>query len=172
MAPSEPLPTELAALDQVALRIQPDDRCVGVSQTLSLSVTRSEGDPTTTPFSNTTAYARFTQSLGQSLSLLSRADETAEFTMQSQDIVALTAEIDNGSVTAYLAGFDATTPESAILKKPVVGGCLYAFRIPGYCATGFAKRGAFSIARDGVSMSADGCVLQNPSNLPVVDIID
>lgn len=168
--PSESLPDELAGLDEVSLRVQTESRCSEVGQALSLSVTRADDDSPDTPFTNTTAYVQFTQSLGQSLRLISRGDESAEFDFQSEDIVGLTAEIDNGSVTAYMAGFAAGTPVSTILKKPVIGGCLYAFRIPGYCATGFAKNGTFSFSRDGISMSANGCELQNPNNLPVVEL--
>lgn len=169
-APSESLPDELAVLDQVSLRVQPDDRCVVVGQTLSLSVTRADNNTSDATFINTTAFTQFTQSLGESLQLISRGDESAEFNMQQQDIVGLTAEIENGSVTAFLAGFASETPTGAILRKPVVGGCLYAFRIPDYCVTGFAKGGPLSFSRDGISMSAEGCELQNPNNLPVVEI--
>jgi len=117
-----------------------------------------------------TSYVSCSQSLGDSLSQVSVADSAASFAFDQQDIFSLTVELDNGSVTAYLASFAADTPTPAILRKPAPGGCLYALRLPGYCATGYAKGGTLSFARDGQRISAQGCELDNPGNLPVFEL--
>ncbi len=173
--PSEPAPDELASLDRVSLVVSAESRCAVVGEAINVSVTRSlteaelaAGDPATPP--DVAAYVTYSQGLGDSLSLLSVTNSQASFSLQRQDVLSLTAELDNGSVTAYLAGFADDTPTSAVLRKPVPGGCLYAFRIPGYCATGLAKGGTLSFNRDGQGISAMGCELTNPGNLPVIDL--
>jgi len=116
------------------------------------------------------AYVTLTQSLGDSLELLSSGDGVIQLQHRQQDIVGLTAELGTGSVTAYLAGFAADTPTSVVLKKPVVGGCLYALRLPDYCATGFAKAGNLTIGVGDQAISAQGCELENPANHLVVEL--
>jgi len=174
-SPSQPVPDDLAGLDRVSLVIDSGSRCAVVGEPLNVGVTRAltdeeiaVGNPATAP--DVTSYVSYSQSLGDSLSQVSVADSAASFAFDQQDIVSLTVELDNGSVTAYLAGFAADTPTPAILRKPAPGGCLYALRLSGYCATGYAKGGTLSFARDGQSISAQGCELDNPGNLPVFEL--
>ena len=76
----------------------------------------------------------------------------------------------DGSITAFIAGYEASATNSFIMRKPVTNGCLYAFKAEDACATGLSRAGGFSVSRNGVSMSALGCELQNPDNLPVFEL--
>lgn len=173
--PSQSVPDDLAQLDEVALIVNANSRCAAVSEPLELNVSRAlteaeiaAGDPATPP--DVSAFVSYTQGLGDSLSLVSVGDGSASFAFERQDIVSLTVELDNGSVTAFLAGIDAAIPPPVVLRKEAPGGCLYALRSQNSCVTGFAKGGTLSLASDGLSISAQGCELSNPGNLPVIEL--
>lgn len=176
--PSEPVvdvPDELAELDQIGLTIDAAARCATAGQSFDLTVTRTPsqaeldaGVPDEPQ--DVSAYVTLTQGLGQSLELLSRGDGAIQLQHRQQDIVGLTAEVGNGSTTAYLAGFASDAPTPVLLQKPVPGGCLYALRTPGYCATGIARSGQFSIGIADQAIFAQGCELENPAGHPVVQL--
>lgn len=177
--PTEDVPAdlvaELAADDQIGLIIDSTARCAIVGQSFDMAITRSlsveeENAGVLEGPQDVSAYVTLTQSLGDSLELLSRGDGAIQFRHRQQDMVGLTAELGTGSVTAYLAGFASDAPASVVLKKPVIGGCLYALRLPGYCATGFAKSGTLSIGIGDQAISAQGCELDNPANHLVVEL--
>ncbi len=173
--PTVSVPDDLAGLDQVALTIGASARCSTVGESFDVQITRAltaaeEAAGVLTEPQDVSAYVTLTQSLGDSLVLLSRSDGAAQFLHQQQDVVGLTAELDNGSVTAYLAGIAADAPESVILRKPVPGGCMYALRLPDYCATGIAKVGTLTFSHNDVGISAVGCELSNPANHPVIEL--
>ena len=173
--PSEQVPDDLADQDEVGLIIDAAARCSIVGQSFDMSVARTltqeeEEAAVLDGPQDVSAYVTLTQSLGDSLELLSSGDGVIQLQHRQQDIVGLTAELGTGSVTAYLAGFAADTPTSVVLKKPVVGGCLYALRLPDYCATGFAKAGNLTIGVGDQAISAQGCELENPANHLVVEL--
>ncbi len=173
--PSQPVPDDLAQLDEVALVVNTSSRCTAVGEPLELNVSRAltdaeiaAGEPATPP--DVTAFVSYTQGLGDSLAFVSVADGSASFAFERQDIVSLTVGLENGSVTAFLAGIDASIPAPVVLRKEAPGGCLYALRTQNSCVTGFAKGGTLSLARDGQSISAQGCELSNPGNLPIIEL--
>ena len=173
--PSQSIPDDLAQLDEVALIVNANSRCAAVGEPLELNVSRAltdaeiaAGDPATPP--DVTAFVSYTQGLGDSLSFVSVVDGAAGFAFERQDIVSLTVALENGSVTAFLAGIDASIPAPLILRKEAPGGCLYALRSQNSCVTGFAKGGTLSLASDGQSISVQGCELSNPGNLPVIEL--
>ncbi len=159
---------------RVGLIVESTQRCASVAEPFQVVVTRQllEGEVANPDgkLPNVSGLVKFDQSFGSSLNLLSRTDEGANFEMRAQDIVGLTASIDNGSVTAFIAGFNSEAPPSFIFRKPVPNGCLYAFKSGDYCATGLSKSGPLLFNRNGASMSAVGCELDNPDGLPVVEI--
>ena len=173
--PTVSVPDDLAAIDRVALTIDASARCSTVGESFDVQITRAltaaeEAAGVLTEPQDVSAYVTLTQSLGNSLELLSRSDGAAQFRHRQQDVVGLTAELDNGSVTAYLSGFAGDAPESVILRKPVPGGCMYALRLPDYCATGIAKGGRLTFSHNDEGISAAGCELSNPANHPVIEL--
>lgn len=160
--------------DRIGLVVDSLQRCAVVFEPLEVVITRqlAEGEEAVEPdaLPNVTGLISFDQSLGSSLELVSRNDDAAIFQMNAQDIVGLTASTGNGSVTAFIAGYEASAPNSFIMRKPVSNGCLYAFKAEDDCVTGLSRAGGFSVSRNGVSMSALGCDLQNPDNLPVIEV--
>lgn len=173
--PTEEVPVDLVDLERVGLTIDSAARCAVVGQAFDMAVTRSlsEEEQNAGILSepqDVSAYVTLTQSLGNSLDLLSRGDGAIQLQHRQQDVVSLTAELGTGSVTAYLAGFAADAPASVVLQKPVPGGCLYALRLPDYCATGIAKSGEFSIGVGDQAISAQGCELDNPANHVVIEL--
>ncbi|ASJ76082.1 hypothetical protein [Granulosicoccus antarcticus] len=173
--PSVSVPDELTDIDRVALSIGDSARCSAVGESFDVNITRglTEEELAAGVLSepqDVSAYVTLTQDFGDSLELLSRGDGAVQFRHQEQNMVSLTAELENGSVTTYLAGISADAPASVVLRKPVVGGCLYALRLPDYCATGLAKGGTLSFNRDGDGISAVGCELSNPNGYPVIEL--
>lgn len=174
--PSEEVPGDLVDQERIGLTIDSAARCAVVGESFDMAVARNLSDEELAAGEldgpqDVSAYVTLTQSLGDSLELLSRGDGAIQLQHRQQDIVGLTADLGTGSVTAYLAGFAADTPTTVILKKPVPGGCLYALRLPDYCATGFAKAGNFSIGVGDQGISALGCELSNPANHPVIELV-
>lgn len=167
-------PSGDAQAGRVPLVVGTTQRCAKVFEPIEVVITRqlSEGEELTESgeLPNVTGMVKFESSLGTSLNLVSRTDESANFEMSAQDIVGLTSSLDNGSVTIFIAGYESESPERFIMRKPVVNGCLYAFKSDDYCSAGFAKTGSIAFSRNGVSMSAIGCELDNPDNLPVLEI--
>ncbi len=160
--------------ERIGLVVDSSQRCAVMFEPLEIVITAqlAEGEEpeVADSMSNITGLVTFEQSLGSSLELVSRNDAAAIFQMNEQDIVGLTASTGGGSVTAFIAGYDASAPDSFIMRKPVTNGCLYAFKAEDVCATGLSRAGGFSVSRNGVSMSALGCELQNPDNLPVIEL--
>lgn len=173
--PTEDVPADLADLERIGLTIDASARCAIVGQSFDMAVSRTLTDEEQEAGildepQDVSAYVYLTQSLGNSLEVLSRGDAAIQLQHRQQDVVSLTAELGTGSVTAYLAGFATDTPTSVVLKKPVPGGCLYALRLPDYCATGIAKSGTFAIGVGEQGISAQGCELSNPANYPVIEL--
>lgn len=119
---------------------------------------------------NVTGDTRFEQILGDSLRLISRTDESANFEFVKEDVLGLATSIDIGSVTTFLAGYSADRPDTFIMRKPVPNGCLYAFKAGDYCVAGATSAAELTFSRNGVSMTANACNLQNPDNVPVVEV--
>ena len=160
--------------DRVGLIIDSTQRCAVVNDSIELVIKREllEGE---TPdengeLPNISGFVEFTQVFGDSLEIISRSDESAVFAMSQQDIVGLTSNIENGSVTAFLAGYDASAPADFILRKPAANGCLYAFKSADYCVAGRSTVGPIAFSRNGLSMSAIGCDLENPDSLSVIEL--
>ncbi len=107
---------------------------------------------------------------GSALNLVSRTDEGINFEISRQDIATVTASIDDSTVTLFLAGYERENPDSFIMRKPANGGCMYAFKSEDFCTTGFSTTGLFSSSRNGASISALGCELTNPNDLPVIEL--
>lgn len=107
---------------------------------------------------------------GSALNLVSRTDESINFEISRQDIATVTASIDDSTVTLFLAGYERENPDSFIMRKPANGGCMYAFKSEDFCTTGFSTTGPFSSSRNGASISALGCELTNPNDLPVIEL--
>ncbi|MGQ7845327.1 hypothetical protein ACUNV4_12670 [Granulosicoccus sp. 3-233] len=173
--PTRDVPADLVDQERIGLTIDSSARCSLVGQSFDMAVTRSltveeqaAGDLDSPQ--DVSAYVTLTQSLGNSLELLSRGDGAIQLQHRQQDVVGLTAELGTGSVTAYLAGFAPDAPTSVVLRKPVPGGCLYALRLPDYCATGIAKAGNFTIGVGDQAISAQGCELSNPAAHPVIEL--
>ncbi len=160
---------------RVGLIVSSPQRCAFVFDPLEVVVTRTleQGEVAEVEgqLPNVTGLVTFANRFGTSLNLVSRDGDSANFEVSEQDIVGLTATIENGSVTTYLAGYDRDLPASFILRKPVTNGCLYAFKSGDSCSTGLTEAGVLQFNRNGASMSAVGCELTNPNNLPVVEIV-
>ena len=160
--------------ERVGLVVASSQRCAVVSEPVEVVITSQlEEDDEASESGvrpNITGLVTFDQSLGNSLELVSRNDDAAIFQMTEQDIVGLTASTANSSVTAFIAGYDNDAPESFIIRKPVSSGCLYAFKSQNECVTGLSTTGNFAVSRNGVSISAVGCELQNPDNLPLIEL--
>ncbi len=174
--PTEEVPVDLVDQERIGLTIDSAARCSVVGQSFDMAVARNLSEEELAAGEldgpqDVSAYVTLTQSLGNSLELLSRGDGAIQLQHRQQDMVGLTAELGTASVTAYLAGFAANAPATVVLKKPVPGGCLYALRLPGYCATGFAKAGNLSIGVGDQGISAVGCELSNPANHPVIELL-
>lgn len=161
----------LSQAGRVGLVVATVQRCAVVYKPLEIVITRKPGEAVDSDdYPNVTDLVKFDRSLGTSLKLVSRTNGRANFEMSAQDIVALTATIENGAVTTFLAGYERDSPSSFIMRKRVANGCLYAFKSEDYCVTGLAKSGSLSFSRNGVSMSAAGCELENPDSLPVLEV--
>ncbi len=173
--PTESVPDDLAGIDEVGLVIGVSSRCSTVGESFDVQITRAltadeEAAGILTEPQDVSAYVTLTQSLGNSLELLSRSDGAAQFRHQQQDVVGLTAALGNDSVTVYLAGIDADAPASVILRKPVPGGCMYAVRLPDFCGASIAKGGTLTFSHNDGEISADGCELSNPANHPIIEL--
>jgi len=172
--PTREAPVADPQAERVGLIFDIAQRCAIVSESFKVVVTRQlaqgEEPSGSGELPNISGLVEFEQSLGTSLDMVSRDDESVDFVMGSQDIVGLTASIENGSVTAYLAGYDSALPPRFIMRKPTADGCLYAFKVDDNCATGYTKASELTLNRDGVSMSANGCELNNPDGLPVFEV--
>jgi len=157
---------------QVGLVVAATQRCVVVSESLAITINERVADDVEAdvPLPNVTGKTQFEPLFSDSLRLVSRTDEAANFEFTEQDVAGLISKTDNGSVTTFFAGYDAQAPDRFIMRKPVSGGCLYAFKSGSYCAAGLTKSGNLSFSRDGVSMTASACELQNPDNLPVIEV--
>lgn len=178
-ATSVPVQDESAPPSQsntVTLVVDSTQRCAGIFEPIDIVIARQldtdeELDPSGA-LPNVTSLATFEQRFGTSLSLVSVSDESANFEMVAQDIVGLTASIEGGSVTTFLAAYDKTSaPENFIMQKPTNNGCLYAFKSVNYCVAGLSTTGNFRTSRNGLSMSAVGCELDNPNDMPVIEIL-
>ena len=173
--PAQQVPSEVADADRVALIIDAQSRCSIAGTPFDMRITRGLSDAELeaaglTDNPSAAGFVTLTQSFGDSLQLLSRTDESVQFQSSQQDLVGLTASVDNGSVTAFLASFASDTPQSVVLQKPVEGGCLYALRLPNFCATGIARNFNLTFGQGDQSISAVGSELENPSNLPVIEL--
>ena len=160
---------------RVGLIVDSTQRCAGILEPIEVVIRRqlSEGEQPDVngDLPNVTSEVSFEQSFGTSLSLVSITGETANFEINAQDIVGLTASVDSGSVTTFFAGYDrTTTPENFIMRKPVNNGCLYAFKSGDFCIAGLSTSGRFTTNRNGLSISAIGCELENPDNLSVIEL--
>lgn len=148
------------------------DRCSPVFEPLELVISQqlepNESDQGERP--NVSGLLTIDPVTGSSLNLVSRTDESINFEISRQDIVTVTASIEDSSVTLFLAGYDRENPDSFIMRKPASGGCMYAFKSEDFCATGFSTTGPFTSSRNGASMSALGCELTNPNDLPVFEL--
>lgn len=159
---------------RVGLVVDSAQRCAKIFEPLQVVITRQlldgEEPLESGGLPNVTGLTKFDQSYGASLNLVSRTDESANFEMSTQDIVGLTSSIENGSVTIFIAGYEPESPQRFIMRKPVPNGCMYAFKSDDYCSTGLAKAGSIAFSRNGVSMTAIGCELDNPDDLPVLEV--
>lgn len=160
--------------ETVGLVVDSTQRCAIVFEPLQVVVTRNleEGEvpDTAGELPNVTSSVRFDQRFGSSLNLVSVNGDSASFEMSAQDIVGLSASVENGSVTVFIAGYDSELPASFIMRKPVPNGCLYAFKSGDFCTTGASRPGNLLFNRNGASMSAVGCELENPNSLPVIEL--
>ena len=160
---------------RVGLIVDSTQRCAGIFEPIEVVVRRqlTEGEQpdVSGELPNVTSEVSFEQSFGTSLSLVSITGESANFEINAQDIVGLTASVDSGSVTTFFAGYDRTSaPENFIMRKPVNNGCLYAFKSGNFCIAGLSTTGRFTTNRNGLSISALGCELENPDNLSVIEL--
>ncbi len=143
--------------------------CPAVGESFSVKVARKlASDMTQT--SDVTRFITITQSNGTSLELISRTDEQISLKMNKQDIVVLTSDVNGASVSAYLAAYDAESSTRLLMRKPVPGGCMYAMRLENYCATGQSKSGVLRLSFEEEGITALGCSVENPDNLPIVDL--
>ena len=163
--------------NRVGLIVDSTQRCAIVQEPIELVIKREllEGEQPEEAgeLPNVTGFVEFTQIYGDSLDSISRTDESAIFSMNRDDVIGLIANVQNsvnGSVTAFLAAYDTSAPEDFIMRKPVAGGCLYAFKSADFCSTGLATVGSISFSRNGLSMSAVGCELQNPDNISLIEL--
>ena len=159
---------------RVGLIVDSTQRCAVVFEPFEVVIRRqlTEGDQpdVSGELPNITSEVTFEQSFGTSLSLVSVTGESANFEMSAQDIVGVTASVDGSSVTTFFAGYDRSAPENFIMRKTVDNGCLYAFKSAEHCVAGLSTTGRFSSSRNGLSMSAIGCDLENPDNLAVIEL--
>ena len=159
---------------RVGLIVDSTQRCAGIFEPIEVVIRRQliEGEQPDVngELPNITSEVIFEQSFGTSLSMVSVTDESANFEMNAQDIVGVTASIDGGSVTTFLAGYDRSAPENFIMRKQLDNGCLYAFKSAEHCVAGLSTTGRFSSSRNGLSMSAVGCELENPNELTVIEL--
>ncbi|MFK7995761.1 MAG: hypothetical protein AB8B87_16620 [Granulosicoccus sp.] len=159
---------------RISLVVEPSLRCAKVNEPLELVFTRrlaeDELPAESGQLPNVSGLVSLEQGYGTSLYLISRTDESINFQMTSQDIVGLTASIENGSLTTYVAGYNPDAAPRFIMRKPVPRGCLYAFKVDDYCVSGLTRSAPISFSRYGVSMTASGCELENPDDLSVIDV--
>jgi len=127
-----------------------------------------EDDPVTNPGTQVPSNAG--NDPDSSSEVATQNDESANFEFVKEDVLGLTTTIDIGSVTTFLAGYGAERPDTFIMRKPVPNGCLYAFKAGDYCVAGATSAAELTFSRNGVSMTANACNLQNPDNLPVVEV--
>ncbi len=148
------------------------DRCTPIFEPIQLVLSQqlAQGENAGGERPNVSNLVTIEPENGGSLNLVSRTDEGINFEISRQDIVSVTASIEDSTVTLFLAGYDRANPDSFILRKPANGGCMYAFKSEDFCATGFSTTGIFSTNRNGASISALGCELTNPNGLPVIEL--
>lgn len=148
------------------------DRCTPIFEPIQLVLSQqlAQGENAGGERPNVSNLVTIEPENGGSLNLVSRTDEGINFEISRQDIVSVTASLEDSMVTLFLAGYDRANPDSFILRKPANGGCMYAFKSEDFCATGFSTTGIFSTNRNGASISALGCELTNPNGLPVIEL--
>ena len=163
-----------------ALRIATAGRCTTVGETFELAVDLESppGPDGRVPSPiDVSASVTLTQSLGEGLELLARGDDAISLRMNTRDIVALRADIADAAEpsagrTVYVAGFAADAPASALMTKPVPGGCLYALRLPeeSFCGTALVRDGSASLGSGDTFVAIEGCTYELPEGLPVIEL--
>ena len=151
-----------------------DTRCIVVDEPFSLTVNErvTPADGSAAEVSNVSAYVDLFQSDSSSVELLSRTDEMLNLVMRKQDIASVTTTLESVSVTAYIGAFNVDAPATAVLRKPVPGGCFYALRLDTdrFCGATVAKSSNVSISLGDEGISMTGCELNNPLGYTVIEI--
>ncbi len=171
---SEPSTDGTASAETRRLINELDSSCVPVNQTFALTVTELVETSTSDipQRENITPFVDIIQTNSTAINLISRTDNEISLSMTKQDISAITSQVDNGSVTTYIAAFSEDAPATVILRKPVPGGCLFGFRLDTdrYCATAFAKGVTLDLFLLDEGISITGCEVDNPLRYPIVDL--
>ncbi len=105
------------------------------------------------------------------LQVVSHGDKNLSVTVTSQDILDLLFSYQSQFDLIYLSAIDPATPKPLILKKKYsVDRCSFALYTNSGCAVVASDIGIMSAQVGDVSITADGCTLDNPAAIPVFDL--
>ena len=136
----------------------------------------AEGDGGTGLGTNVTAFADFDQGLGNSVDLVSRTDDAIRFRITRPDVVALTATVEDRTLTRYFGAWPGDAPAASALRKEAPAGCLWSLRLPptgggaSFCGSAYSRGGQGLLGQDERRLDIAGCETENAAGLPVIPL--
>ena len=125
---------------------------------------------------NVTAYADFAQGLGNTIDVVSRTDDAIRFRITRPDVVALTATVEDRTLTRYFGAWPADAPAVSALRKAAPAGCLWSLRLPpdgggaSFCGTVYSRGGEGLLGQGERRLDIAGCETENAAGLPVIGL--